>query len=580
LFVGAGTLDFHLQQASPAINTIPTGSSNPVLTDLEGTVRPQSDGYDMGCYEFTQAAPTQYTLTVNTSGSGSVTLSPSGGTYDANTDVTLTAVPITGWAFIGWSGDLSGSTNPTTITMDAAKTVTATFQQIPPTQYTLTVIIAGEGSVNSSPPGSTFDAGTQVALTPVADEGWVFSSWIGDLTGSAVPGNITMDADQTVTATFVEKTSPEPPTVVGEVDEINYDVADTIILNTSPYYDPDMDEHKKTHWQIWRADNNEMVFDEISSFELTQYTILPDSLIKGIKYIWRVGYEDEDTNISWSIEYAFKIGTSEADDSIQVTTGTDVADYKMVSFVQYPDDPRAEIVFGDELGADYDGNYRIGTYNANRNAYDEYGTGRLMVEPGRGYWFLAREGLDTIVDGVFVSLSTDIYIALDYNPDTQNGWNMVGPPNGADYLWGNVEVVVDDGQALTAVGTVQSLADDNPYLDRRLWRWESGAYASDTPDTDPTQVMAAYEGYWVKTRQAGVFLRFDPGVQIASIGGSDTLLGRTWHKASTLLSKLNIFSQEAMADNDMPPMPMGGLDDNTVEPVFQGCFVEAISDKQ
>jgi len=41
--------------------------------------------------------------------------------------VTLTATPATGWAFSGWSGDLSGSANPATITIDANKIVTATF---------------------------------------------------------------------------------------------------------------------------------------------------------------------------------------------------------------------------------------------------------------------------------------------------------------------------------------------------------------------------------------------------------------------------------------------------------------------
>jgi hypothetical protein len=35
----------------------------------------------------------QYTLTANTSGNGSVTLNPPGGTYDSGTIVTLTANP-------------------------------------------------------------------------------------------------------------------------------------------------------------------------------------------------------------------------------------------------------------------------------------------------------------------------------------------------------------------------------------------------------------------------------------------------------------------------------------------------------
>jgi len=69
----------------------------------------------------------QYTLTVNIVGSGSVALSPAGGVYDEGTVVTLTAMPNAGYQFSSWSGDLSGSTNPATITMNADKNVTATF---------------------------------------------------------------------------------------------------------------------------------------------------------------------------------------------------------------------------------------------------------------------------------------------------------------------------------------------------------------------------------------------------------------------------------------------------------------------
>ena len=72
--------------------------------------------------------PYEYTLTLTAS-------PPAGGTigdtpappYYYNDIVTLTATPATGWSFSSWSGDLSGNTNPTTITMNANKAVTAIF---------------------------------------------------------------------------------------------------------------------------------------------------------------------------------------------------------------------------------------------------------------------------------------------------------------------------------------------------------------------------------------------------------------------------------------------------------------------
>lgn len=51
--------------------------------------------------------------------------------YAAGTQVTLTATPAAGSVFSGWSGDATG-TGPCTLTVNAAKTITATFDLLPP----------------------------------------------------------------------------------------------------------------------------------------------------------------------------------------------------------------------------------------------------------------------------------------------------------------------------------------------------------------------------------------------------------------------------------------------------------------
>jgi uncharacterized repeat protein (TIGR02543 family) len=80
--------------------------------------------------EIRPGASTIYTLATNALGSGSIALNPSGGSYKAGTVVTLTATPNSGFQFSGWSGDLSGSTNPNTITMDGDKNVNAIFTPV------------------------------------------------------------------------------------------------------------------------------------------------------------------------------------------------------------------------------------------------------------------------------------------------------------------------------------------------------------------------------------------------------------------------------------------------------------------
>ena len=81
-------------------------------------------------YAGTYGAASSYVLTTiaSPSAGGLIGRSPDAASYASGTVVTLTATPAAGYVLIGWSGDLSGPpTNPPTITMDADKTVTASF---------------------------------------------------------------------------------------------------------------------------------------------------------------------------------------------------------------------------------------------------------------------------------------------------------------------------------------------------------------------------------------------------------------------------------------------------------------------
>ena len=207
-----------------------------------------------------------------TATNGSVTKSPDKANYNDGETVTLEAVPDTGYNFVNWSGHLSGSSNPATITMDADKSVTANFAAV---TYTITasagsggsidpsgaVTVASEsdqsftiaadtgysiadvvvdgssvgavsshtfsnvtanhsisasfaintyslttsatnGSITVSPVQAGYDHGTSVTLQAVADTGYTFTSWSGDLSGSTNPATIVMDSDKSVTAGF------------------------------------------------------------------------------------------------------------------------------------------------------------------------------------------------------------------------------------------------------------------------------------------------------------------------------------------------------------------------------------------
>lgn len=58
---------------------------------------------------------------------GQGTVSPSGGTFPDGDEITLTAIPASGWSFDHWGGHINGSENPITITINSDKTIYAYF---------------------------------------------------------------------------------------------------------------------------------------------------------------------------------------------------------------------------------------------------------------------------------------------------------------------------------------------------------------------------------------------------------------------------------------------------------------------
>jgi uncharacterized repeat protein (TIGR02543 family) len=152
-------------------------------------------------------------LTVSVTGSGAVSSGPSGitcpSTCSANfgdqTNVGLTATPASGWQFSGWTGACSGSSGSCTVTMTAAESVTATFQQL----FTLTVSDNGSGTITSTQSNidctntcnASFGSGTMVTLTAVPGNGNIFTGWSGACSGTG-SCTVTMSAAENVTAQF------------------------------------------------------------------------------------------------------------------------------------------------------------------------------------------------------------------------------------------------------------------------------------------------------------------------------------------------------------------------------------------
>jgi len=146
-----------------------TGTSNLDLYDVGVT---NSTAYISIDVNSGSVSVESYTLTVHTVGSGSVIKDPDQGSYLYDDEVELTAVAEDGWAFLGWSDDLSGDENPEDITITGDMTVTAYFMD------------------NNSPEISYVDMAASNPLDTNPSFGWINISC--DVTGSVTINDVVL----------------------------------------------------------------------------------------------------------------------------------------------------------------------------------------------------------------------------------------------------------------------------------------------------------------------------------------------------------------------------------------------------
>jgi uncharacterized repeat protein (TIGR02543 family) len=154
----------------------------------------------------TLATPTlTYTLSTSVNPPQAGSVSPSGGEYDLDEEVTLTASAASGYAFDYWSGSAAGTSPTITITIDSDQNLSANFKPITTVKYNLTISINGQGIINPGEGIYEYPSGTQVTINVSAISGWDFDHWSGDATGNSHTIVITMDSDKMVTAYFEDE---------------------------------------------------------------------------------------------------------------------------------------------------------------------------------------------------------------------------------------------------------------------------------------------------------------------------------------------------------------------------------------
>jgi hypothetical protein len=126
--------------------------------------------------------------------------------YVNGTLVHVEAIPMAGYRFDSWSGDLSGNTNPATLLMTCNKIITANFVRI---THTLTIIVSGNGTTDPAQGVYDCSEGATVVINAIAGDGWHFDSWTGNaINPNSANTSVVVNSDMTITANFAENTIP------------------------------------------------------------------------------------------------------------------------------------------------------------------------------------------------------------------------------------------------------------------------------------------------------------------------------------------------------------------------------------
>lgn len=144
----------------------------------------------------------QTLLTILSSAEGITDPAPGNHTYAYGTNVSITAIPNSNYAFDHWL--LNGSierVNPLIVTMNFDCILQPFFARM---NYTLTMSEPVNGTTNMSPGQHTYYAGDTVQVVATANVGYRFDHWVldGSDAGSDNPLSLVMNSNHTLSAIF------------------------------------------------------------------------------------------------------------------------------------------------------------------------------------------------------------------------------------------------------------------------------------------------------------------------------------------------------------------------------------------
>lgn len=147
-------------------------------------------------YTFSEKVPNivVYNVTATAGEGGTV---EGGGIYEEGTTATLTATPAAHYDFLNWTGNVTSTDNPLTITVNSDMTLAANFQEH--AKYTITAS-ATDNTMGNVTGSGTYYVGESVTLKATAKTGYYFTGWSDSNTDN--PRTFTATEDVALQANF------------------------------------------------------------------------------------------------------------------------------------------------------------------------------------------------------------------------------------------------------------------------------------------------------------------------------------------------------------------------------------------
>ena len=201
-----------LNEVTGEISGTPAGEGTEVFTVM--AVNDLGEDIKELSITIVKAPETEYAVTVRDDGHGTGSADPASAT--AGTEITLTATPNAGYHFKEWqvmSGDVTVRDDKFTMPSDNVEIKAIFEEDAPPTptEYTVTVKTAGNGTASASHAKAV--VGTEITLTATPNAGYHFKEWqvmSGDVT--VRDDKFTMPSGNVEIKAIFEEDAPPTPT--------------------------------------------------------------------------------------------------------------------------------------------------------------------------------------------------------------------------------------------------------------------------------------------------------------------------------------------------------------------------------